>query len=411
MAVNWSNPTLANLWADFLTYLKARDESAAKMDYTGDTNLPTGVIRWNTGNNRFERWSGAAWVAITPDLTSMTGILPAAHVNDTTHGSRGGGTLHPAVTGSVNGFMIAADKTKLDNAVSAATASRLMIRDASGRAKVAAPSATDDIARKLEVDAVQTNLNTHDGLTAAGTHGSTSAATANTLMHRDASGRAKVATPSAVDDIARKDYVDTAVAGAVAAAFTTGDVKLTIKTVADSGWVLMNDGTIGSASSGATTRAHADTQALFELLWNNTTNANCAVSGGRGATGAADFAANKTLALPKALGRALAVYGAGAGLTARTMAQALGSENAIVVQHNHAITDPGHGHPVPNYVSPPSGASSGVAGISTGDNANRPSTPTDASVVSAGITINNSGSSGTGANMQPSVFLNVMIKL
>ncbi len=48
----------------------------------------------------------------------------------------------------------------------------------------------------------------HADSTAVGVHGSASAATANTLIHRDANGRAKVAAPSAVDDIARKDTVD-----------------------------------------------------------------------------------------------------------------------------------------------------------------------------------------------------------
>lgn len=45
---------------------------------------------------------------------------------------------------------------------SAATAGKIMQRDANGRAKVAAPIATDDIARKAEVDVVQTNLDTHE---------------------------------------------------------------------------------------------------------------------------------------------------------------------------------------------------------------------------------------------------------
>jgi len=60
--------------------------------------------------------------------------------------------------------------------------------------------------------APDTNLaatKTHIDATAAGIHGSTSAATASKLMHRDASGRAKVAAPSAAADIARKDTVDT----------------------------------------------------------------------------------------------------------------------------------------------------------------------------------------------------------
>ncbi|WP_438431981.1 pyocin knob domain-containing protein [Gorillibacterium sp. sgz500922] len=58
----------------------------------------------------------------------------------------------------------------------------------------------------------------HVDATAA--HGSTSAATAGTIMQRDASGRAKVAAPSAADDIARKDTVDAAIATAASDATT-----------------------------------------------------------------------------------------------------------------------------------------------------------------------------------------------
>lgn len=49
-------------------------------------------------------------------------------------------------------------------------------------------------------------LSTHTSATSA--HSATSAATANRIMMRDASGRAKVAAPSAADDVARKDTVD-----------------------------------------------------------------------------------------------------------------------------------------------------------------------------------------------------------
>ena len=134
----------------------------------------------------------------------------------------------------------------------------------------------------------------------------------------------------------------------ITAIWTTGDAKLTLKTVADAGWVLANDGTIGNAASGATTRANADTEALFTLLWDNIIDTWCAVSGGRGASAAADFAANKTIALPKAVGRALAVFGTGAGLTARVLGEILGSESvAAGVTGGHALTIdemPSHTH-------------------------------------------------------------------
>jgi hypothetical protein len=54
-----------------------------------------------------------------------------------------------------------ANSTAAHSATSAATASRIMARDSSGRAKVAAPAASDDIARKDTVDAVQSNVDAH----------------------------------------------------------------------------------------------------------------------------------------------------------------------------------------------------------------------------------------------------------
>lgn len=50
------------------------------------------------------------------------------------HGNQAGGALHPAATGSVAGFMSAADKTAFDAATDAATASTLVKRDANGAA-------------------------------------------------------------------------------------------------------------------------------------------------------------------------------------------------------------------------------------------------------------------------------------
>jgi hypothetical protein len=84
----------------------------------------------------------------------------------------------------------------------------------------------------------------------------------------------------------------------------TGDMKLVYGTGVLSGFVRANGRTIGSATSGATERANADCQSLFEYLWG--ADANLAVSGGRGASAAADWTANKTIQLPDARGAALA---------------------------------------------------------------------------------------------------------
>jgi hypothetical protein len=59
--------------------------------------------------------SGLAAVATSGSASDLAaGTLPAARFDDTAHGSRAGGTLHPGATGSVAGFMSAADKTKVD---------------------------------------------------------------------------------------------------------------------------------------------------------------------------------------------------------------------------------------------------------------------------------------------------------
>ena len=124
--------------------------------------------------------------------------------------------------------------------------------------------------------------------------------------------------------------------------WTTGDVKLTYKVNADDGWVMANDGSIGNQASGATTRANADTKDLFYLMWNLPV---CEVQTFAGnpstkTTAAGDWSANKRLILPKILGRSLGVAGSGSGLTARNLGQSLGSETftmtaGSIPPHNH----------------------------------------------------------------------------
>lgn len=86
--------------------------------------------------------------------------------------------------------------------------------------------------------------------------------------------------------------------------FGTGDVKARYGTGAHSGWVRANGRTIGSSTSGASERANADCQDLFEYLWG--ADSNLSVSGGRGGSANADWVANKTIALPDVKGRVIA---------------------------------------------------------------------------------------------------------
>lgn len=91
-----------------------------------------------------------------------------------------------------------------------------------------------------------------------------------------------------------------------AALVPTGALLPYVGGTAPTGYVFANGMTIGSAASGATGRANADTSALFAQLWANTANTELAVSGGRGASAVADFAANKTITVPDMRGRTVA---------------------------------------------------------------------------------------------------------
>jgi hypothetical protein len=108
----------------------------------------------------------------------------------------------------------------------------------------------------------------------------------------------------------------------------TGDLKEAYGTQVITGWVRFNGRTIGNATSGATERANADTQALFLYLW--AADPNLTVSGGR-TTAAADYAANKTITLPDGAGRALAgLDDMGAGPKGRLTATYFGTAATVL---------------------------------------------------------------------------------
>lgn len=133
----------------------------------------------------------------------------------------------------------------------------------------------------------------------------------------------------------------------------TGAMWQYLGTTAPTGWVRGNGRTIGNASSSATERANADTEDLFEFLWTNFADAQCAVSTGRGSSAAADYAANKTITLPDLRGRAFfglddmgatAAARLGAVVTDETTNGASGGTETVALTeaqnaaHTHAVT-------------------------------------------------------------------------
>ncbi len=173
-----------------------------------------GVIGWLA--NRIKAITGKAhwYEAPKTNLETVAGHLGAR-----------GSSVHGAATSSYSGFMSASDKAKLDKSTASATASAIMLRDSSGRAKVVSPSNDQDIANKNYVD---TAIGEHKGKGGSEQHptvttsvpgfmssndkskldNATPSNTAGSLIMRDSSGRAKVANPSSSYDIANKNYVD-----------------------------------------------------------------------------------------------------------------------------------------------------------------------------------------------------------
>lgn len=184
------------------------------------------------------------------------------------------------------------------------------------------------------------------------------------------------------------------------------------------GYVRGNGRTIGSATSGASERAHADCEPLFLVLWGRYDNTICPVVGGRGANAAADWAANKQLTLPDVRGKGFfGIDGMGSTLAGRLSAATLtsgtadtpmsfgGVERVTLVtnempQHTHAFTGeplPPHAHV---YNQREGGNTTGAGPNAPGGNANTGNTTS----VSAGTPTGTNANVGGGAphnNMPP----------
>lgn len=205
----------------------------------------------------------------------------------------------------------------------------------------------------------------------------------------------------------------------------TGDYKFRHGTGSHSGWVRAAGRTIGAAASGASERANADCEALFEYLW--TQDPTLAVSGGRGANAASDWAGAKTIALPDWRLRAMIGMASMGNTTSAIIAAATfdGGENgdtlgatvgsathvltvAQMPPHNHGSTtglNGSHSHTVETgHVT----ASGGAAGSGI-----RISTDLETTSIAPDHfhTISTQGGGSSHPNVQPSAVATCYIKL
>lgn len=205
---------------------------------------------------------------------------------------------------------------------------------------------------------------------------------------------------------------------------TTGDLKHRFGTGALTGWVLCNSTTIGSAASSATQRANADCQALYYLLW----DAGFVPTGGRGASAAADWSANKPIPTPDMRGISLAGLD-GMGTTAAgrltsttitggadTLGNSGGAETIALTSsqngaHSHSATADvagAHSHTVPLAEIYFTGTSSGTGKAIRTDTTTPTSTNGDHTHT---INVASSGSGSPHNNVQPTTVVSIYIKL
>lgn len=85
-------------------------------------------------------------------ITGKSKWYEAPSVNLETVAQHIGNGTHPNATQSAAGFLSVTDKKKLDDATTSCKTNTLMLRDANGRAKVSNPSVSNDIANKTYVD-------------------------------------------------------------------------------------------------------------------------------------------------------------------------------------------------------------------------------------------------------------------
>lgn len=195
---------------------------------------------------------------------------------------------------------------------------------------------------------------------------------------------------------------------------STGDFKWQPIQGVLAGFVRANGRTIGSAISGASERANADCQPLFLWIWNNVVNTYCPVIGGRGASAAADWAANRQITLIDLrargqfgvddMGNAASGRLTSVSTSTPTAAASSGGADSVALSiaqlpsHNHPLTDLGHNHIVHSTANAaPTGSGFGTVQAAAGPFDQNTSTNT------TGITIAAVGSNNAHLSMSPFV--------
>lgn len=179
-------------------------------------------------------------------------------------------------------------------------------------------------------------------------------------------------------------------------------------TALPAGYVWANGNTLGNASSNGTNRANADTQALFNIFWENSTLQLFTSAGStiaRGASAAADFAANRAIAAIDKRERASIGVGTmgGTSTPGRVTSASTGGGNATTLggtggAETHSLTAGENGAHTHNITTHSAGGT--VSQLVGGGGGSSSSQVSDSA-----------GAGSAHNNMQPSIACNYIIKL
>ena len=136
-----------------------------------------GRLIYNSAEDTIKVWSGTAWRTLLASTAQTGGAEDNGVVSGGTYAtaltiteSNGQTTVTPNLaTSSIAGLLTASDFTKLADATADETASKLVIRDGSGNAKVATPTQAAHIATKGYVDSARQGLDVKQSVRAATT--------------------------------------------------------------------------------------------------------------------------------------------------------------------------------------------------------------------------------------------------
>jgi len=161
-----------------------------KLSADPSTGLFEGWVYYNTTTHTLRVYNGGAWKTFLNGVATGGSSSVALSISE----SDGQVTVTPnRATTSADGVMSSTDKTKLDDATSEATASKLVIRDGAGNIKVATPTENAHAATKSYVDGAVSAVS--GSITVAGDSGSSQTVSLNdTLTISGGTGLSSVAS-------------------------------------------------------------------------------------------------------------------------------------------------------------------------------------------------------------------------